>query len=135
DLSTLAERAPYQAPVLSLARPAAPAGAEARDPRRYPGADRLAVVVPAQAHHRGGDGIHPAAPRCHAVLPHDMDPRRDLLPDDRAPSCARPRNPYAHAHLPDVYRLRNARDFPQRPLRPAAEPGLSLRAQDQPRGA
>jgi hypothetical protein len=39
------------------------------------------------------------APRCDAVLPHHLDPRRDLLSDRRAPCRARKRNPHPHADL------------------------------------
>jgi hypothetical protein len=74
------------------------------------------------------------AARRDAVLPHHLDPGRDVLSDPGPPSGARGARSAPHADLPDVHRLRDAGDLLQRPLRPAAGAGLPVRPQDQPRG-
>jgi hypothetical protein len=117
-----------------MLEPAEAAGPGRRDSRRYAGDDRQPVVVPAPPHHRVDPRFHPAT-------------RRDVMrffrttwiPDETffqtwcATSCPSTRS-QPHADLPDVQRLRDAGDLLQRPLRPAAQPGLPLRPQDQPRG-
>jgi hypothetical protein len=114
---------------------AAAAGDRAQGARRHPGDDRQPVVVPAPPDGGGGARFHPRPPRCGALLPHHMDPRRDVFPDAGAPPRARPGDRQPLAHLQDVQRLRHAGHLLQRPVRPADQPGLPVRAQDQPRGA
>ena len=67
-------------------------------------------------HHRMDSRHDETPPRRHALLPHHMDPGRNLLSDTGAASGARCRDRDPHTDLPDVHRIRDAADILQRPL-------------------
>jgi hypothetical protein len=102
---------------------------------RHPGHDRQPVVVPAPPHGGGGARFHPASARtwCGSSAPPGSRTRRSSRPWC-ATSCPTGRS-QPLADLQDVHRLRDAGHLLQRPVRPADQPGLPFRAQDQPRGA
>ncbi len=106
-------------------------GSRAQDPARPPDQIGSQWWCLRRAHGRGDPGL----PR-HAGRTSRASFRTTWIPDETffqtlvAPSRARGGNRQPHPDLPDVHRLRDAGHLLQRPLRPSARSGLSLRPQD-----